>query len=569
MKKWISLITVLFIVLGVNFSGVLAQSYSFKVPKAAVAYYILEDGTAAIEYTYQFVNNSGAPDIEFVDVGMPANSKFNYNNMSAEIDGHEISHIQKSEYVSNAVEFGLGDYSIPANGSGTFHAMIWGVENVIFVGTAEEAEAYAGSQFQPNYFESGTVSGSTDMTITLILPAGMTEEEPRYYTPQGWPGEDAPLARRDDQGRITYTWQDSSASMTSRYVFGASFPARYVPEDKILEEPVNTSSSGSGFVNTIGNFFENSACCGVGFFFMAFFGWSIYQSTVGAKKRKMKYLPPKISIEGHGIKRGLTAVEAAILLEEPMDKVLTMVLFSVVKKGAATVITKDPLKLEFSEPIPEGMRAYEVDFLRAFKEEKPAIRRKELQTLMVKLVKSVTKKIKGFSYKETVEYYKNITEKAWKHVEAAETPEVSMQNLDEAMEWTMLDKEYEDRSKRVFTGPVYVPMWWGRYDPSFGSASAGGGAGKGFSSGKSSGGQSVSLPHLPGSDFAASVVTGIQGFSAGVIGDLTKFTGGITDSTNPIPKSTYSGRSSGGSGCACACACACASCACACAGGGR
>jgi len=30
--------------------------------------------------------------------------------------------------------------------------------------------------------------------------------------------------------------------------------------------------------------------------------------------------PPKISIEGHGIKRGLTAVEAAILMEEPLDR---------------------------------------------------------------------------------------------------------------------------------------------------------------------------------------------------------------------------------------------------------
>ena len=56
------------------------------------------------------------------------------------------------------------------------------------------------------------------------------------------------------------------------------------------------------------------------------------------KKRKLQYLPPKVSIEGHGIKRGLTAVEAAMLLEQPLDKVLTMILFAVVKKGAAEVV---------------------------------------------------------------------------------------------------------------------------------------------------------------------------------------------------------------------------------------
>ncbi|RME87257.1 MAG: hypothetical protein D6770_09775, partial [Anaerolineae bacterium] len=82
------------------------------------------------------------------------------------------------------------------------------------------------------------------------------------------------------------------------------------------------------------------------------------------------------------------------------------------------------------------------------------------------------------------------------------------------------------------------------------------------------------VPRLPGSEFASSVVNGVQTFSQRVIGDLPGFTSRVTRVTNPPPKSSsYSrsrrgGRSSGG-GCACACACACAGCACACAGGGR
>jgi hypothetical protein len=87
------------------------------------------------------------------------------------------------------------------------------------------------------------------------------------------------------------------------------------------------------------------------------------------------------------------------------------------------------------------------------------------------------------------------------------------------------------------------------------------------------GGRGVSLPNLPGSDFAASMVNGIQSFSAGVIGDLTNFTSGITNRTNPLPptstqRSGWKGGGGGG-GRSCACACACAGCACACAGGGR
>ncbi|MFA7588308.1 MAG: amino acid permease, partial [Novosphingobium sp.] len=58
----------------------------------------------------------------------------------------------------------------------------------------------------------------------------------------------------------------------------------------------------------------------------AVFGLVIYFAAKSAKKLKLKYLPPKIAIEGHGIKRGLTSVEAAVLLEQPMDKILSMVL---------------------------------------------------------------------------------------------------------------------------------------------------------------------------------------------------------------------------------------------------
>ena len=295
------------------------------------------------------------------------------------------------------------------------------------------------------------------------------------------------------------------------------------------------------------------------FFALMFFGAPI-MGVVSNRKRKMKYLPPKIAIEGHGIKRGLTAVEAAILMEQPLDKVMTMILFGLVKKEAAEVIQRDPLKVKAIEPQPDDLRAYEIKFLNAFTESANlAQRRKALQELTVALIRSVQDKMKGFSRKETIEYYKNINARAWAQIEAAGTPEVKSQMYAESLEWTMLDKDYDDRTRRTFTGPVFVPMWWGRYDPAYGSR----------------GGAKVSMPtassgrsSIPGTAFASSVVTGVQNFSSKVIGDLTGFTSKVTNVTNPPPKPTSSGsRSSGGGGCACACACA--GCACACAGGGR
>ena len=158
-------------------------------------------------------------------------------------------------------------------------------------------------------------------------------------------------------------------------------------------------------------------------------------------------------------------------------------------------------------------------------------------------------------------------EKAWAQVEAAKTPEVKGQKIDENIEWTMLDRDYEDRSRRVFTGPVYAPRWWGNYDPTWQRSSTGSASGGGHVAAPSLGRGSA----LPGADLAASVVGGVQGFSTRVLGDLNTFTSRVTNVTNPPPppsKSSYR-SGGGGGGHSCACACACAGCACACAGGGR
>jgi hypothetical protein len=313
-------------------------------------------------------------------------------------------------------------------------------------------------------------------------------------------------------------------------------------------------------------------CCGaVVLGFLSSFLWGIYEAIWGAKKRKLQYLPPKISVEGHGIKRGLTAVEAAVLMELPIDKVMTMILFGLVKKNAAAVISKDPMSIKAVEPEPEGLLEYEKSFLAAFKIDQKLSRTKELQTMIVNLVKSVGEKMKGFSRKETVDYYKDIMDRAWAQVETAETPTVKMEKFDQYMDWTMLDDKFGNRTQEVFrTQPVFLPNWWGRYDPTYSSHSGGGGLQSQTSAPSMSGsGGSISLPTLPGADFAASMVGGIQNFSSNVVGDLTSFTSGVTDKTNPVPVTRSSSYGGGGGGHSCACACACAGCACACAGGGR
>lgn len=558
--RWLSATLTLFILM-VTATSTYAQTYLFQVDKVDVKVFGNSEGTSSIDYQIQFTNSPSADPIDFVDVGVP-NDAYSISNVSAEIDGSKISDIQSSEYVTPGVALGLGSRAIPPGKTGTVHVRINNVRKVYYPSTSEGVKDYASLEFSPTWFGSEYVTGSTNYTVTIFLPPGLAPEEPRYHAVRGgWPGSTDPESGFDSEGRVYYRWTADQANAHTQYTFGASFPAKLIPEDSIVITPPFTFG------------IEELCCAGVVLGFLGSFIWGIYQAIWGVRKRKLQYLPPRISIEGHGIKRGLTAVEAAILMEQPVDRVLTMVLFALIKKNAASVLKKDPLEIAETSPLPDGLFAYEKDFLSAFKSKKEAERRRDLQTMIINLVKDVGEKMKGFSRKETIVYYKDIMDRAWAQVETAATPDVKMKNFDQYMDWTMLDDKFDDRTKDVFrTGPVYLPNWWGRYDPTYSSSSSGSfkGADAMPSSGTSGSGGSFSLPSLPGADFAASMVGGVQNFSSKVVGDLTSFTSGVTNKTNPPPPpSTRSGGGGGGGGHSCACACACAGCACACAGGGR
>ena len=529
-----------------------AQDYFFSLDKEVVDVYWNSDGTMSLDYLLTFTTQPSGHTIEFVDVGMP-NGSFDFNSIQASINGNPLSvsrDFQGSGGDGFAVE--MGRYAIPPGETGTVRVFVGRVSRVLY--NDDNDSEYASAVFAPLYFQSSVITGGTDITVTYHLPPGVQPNEPRWHSaPSGFPSE--PQTGFDGEGRITYTWRNSNANGSSQYLFGASFPKSHVPSDSIVTFQAPSISISTDTLMTL--------LC-LGFLGFMFLGIPLL-TAIANNRRKLQYLPPRISIEGHGIKRGLTAVEAAILLGEPLDKVMTMILFGTLKKEAAQVVTRDPLKLDVTSPLPNGLHEYELNFLKAFKEDDTKVRRKQLQDMTVKLVRSVSTKMKGFSRRETTAYYRNIMEKAWQQVEGADTPEVQSQLYDRNLEWTMLDKDYDDRTRRVFTGPVFVPMWWGRYDPTFPRSAP-------LSTGKSISSTSMpSVPRLPGSDFASSVVVGVQTFSQKVIGNVTDFTSRVTNVTNPPPKPSASSRGgrSGGGGHSCACACACAGCACACAGGGR
>jgi hypothetical protein len=533
----------------------LAQDYSFSLDSEHLDAYWQPDGSLTLSYVMQFSNDAFGVPIDYVDIGVP-NDTYSLSRVQAAVNGKEIQDIEDSPVVSPGIALGLGIYAIPPGSQGTVTATIQGITDVLFVGSEQ---GYASAELSPTWFDSKYVHGNTDLTVAFHLPAGVKPDEPRYYkAPSGWPA--TPQTGLDDQGRVLYVWNNPSANGHTRYVFGASFPASYVPAGAVARPSIAQQLGISA--DTL---FSILCCTGVALFVIGF----IVLAIVMDRRRKLAYLPPKIAVEGHGIKRGLTAVEAAILLETPLDRALTMILFGVVKKNAAKVASDKPLQIERITPAPADLREYETQFIDAMVETDQRRRRIKLQDLTIGLVKSVQTKMKGFSLKETRDYYREIMRKAWQEVEQAGTPEVRSDRYAENLEWTMLDNQFDDRTRRVFSGgPVFLPIWWGNYQPITGSARTGAPALPHAAGPSPLAG--ATLPQLPGADFAASMVKGVQNFAGGAIDNVLGFTQGVTSKTNPPPPpSRSSGGFHGGGGGGCACACACAGCACACAGGGR
>jgi hypothetical protein len=538
----------LIVLVGLWVAPVGAQQYGFSVDKNISHVYINKDGSVDVEYWLTFTCQPGYHPIDIVDVGMP-NDYYDLSSVRADIGGVQLTDIRPSEYVKPGVEIHLGSKAIQGGQTGTLH-LRFNAPHMVY--PDDEDKSYASVEFVPTWFSGGFVRGTTYLEVNFHFPSGVTGDQTKWHYQKF-------TSTSFVEDRLVFTWVNETASGAKPYQFGVSFPKQYV--DVVYKAPlIDFAALGKKLSSVLGS----PICWVVGFWgFMMLIGGA---SNAAQKRRRMKYLPPSLSVEGVGVKRGLTAVEAAILLEIPLNKVLTMVLFGLLKKGAVTVLSDDPLRLEVAASRPQGLREYEEGFLDCVSD-KGTLKERDLSKVIVKLVQDVNQKVKGFSRKDTIVYYRDIVSRAWQQVESDTTPEVKSQHFDEALEWMMMDEEFEDRTGRTFReGPVFVPIWWHRYRPWATSAPSA----RPSTVVPTSKRGPVSLPTLPGAAFANTIVIGMQKTADKVVSSVERFTGGVTQVTNPPPvRVSSSGRSGGGGGYSCACACACAGCACACAGGGR
>jgi hypothetical protein len=320
------------------------------------------------------------------------------------------------------------------------------------------------------------------------------------------------------------------------------------------------------------------------------------------RRSRATYLPAIAQVEGGGIKRGLTAAEAAIILEQPINRVLTLVIFGLLKKGVLRQTGAEPLTVELTEDFQVSeklepdqkenqrlkmaakhqivLHSYEHGFIDLIAENpnKP-VHQIDFSKPMKKLIEHAAQRVKNFDLSDTRDYYRSIIKRALDEARSLEDEQQRNQNIDRNLEWILMNDGYRDTlDTRVRNRPYrYNPIWVrspGYYSDRTGISKPLFGAG---------GGQS---PSYGGTTSFSDVAASFAGWTENTFGSMAdaispgalqveqsggfvnlsgadKVTGDIFEA---LAKSSSSG---GGSGGGCACACAGCACACACAGGGR
>ncbi len=517
-----------------------AQDYYFQVRQLKATVQIDYDQTKII-YQIVFYNEFRGKPIDIIDIGLP-NENYRLSTAVARINNNRLYTIKPSEYVKPGVEIHLHDNLInPSEEAALYFEIIQ--EKMVF--QDDKDPDYASTQFKTTWFDQRFLSSAgANISITFILPPGTDDKNCRYHNFENKYYVPIAFVKND---RLYYQWNWENVSAGIGYVAGASFPKNLVARVDIAAKKTLLDL----FLNLVKAFF---------IFFFTFLPilFILIPVILAIKARnlfslKRGYLPPKIGMESGGIKMGLTVPEVAVLQQQPLSKVLLLIIFGLVKKGLLEIKEQNykylfnRIKREFIE-----LRAYETDFFAAIDQNNLLVPAK-LEEMFKKLIKNTVNKMAGFSLKDTLNYYQNIIKKAWSEVEGSSSENIP-QKLAEQLDWMLL----EDKSEEKLFSIKDVDRIWSRSDYWYGRM-----PGKIFSSGTPSSSQSISQK-------ATNLVKAFENFSSALVGNPDAFSARISVAVNPPPTpSSFSGGSSGGSGCACACACACAGCACACAGGGR
>jgi hypothetical protein len=523
-------------------SCVQAQSLTYSVDHEWAQVFINQDGT--IDLTYNITVAVSAGTMHGFYVGQPK-ADFSFSQSGAAVDQFGNS-LQVADASSGA------DYRVDV----TLNQPLTAGQSVWFQVTTNVAGMISndtdnpgnfGMQFIPQWISDVMIS---DVRVQIVLPEGATIDDVK--TTENFYNGTSMV-----DGHLAVYWEKRVIQANEKLMVGVSFPSSLMPN-------YNPPPSGGGF--DLGIF---GAVLG----FVGVLAAIIILILVFRALNKNSYASPKVSMETLGIKRGLTAVEASHLMDLKPTQIVTEILYSLLKKRAVwTKETKPALKLQVLAPFENKtgtaenpLQYYEIDFLNSLKPDGSLDEEKLAHTIMF-LRDTVEQKLKGYSRKDTVDYYRKIVTQAWTQVEQAGTVELASNAYDEQLLWLMLDPNQGTRTETVFRDRVLQPnplwfWWWYGYTVYYPHPT--------YTPNIKAPAQSGPPPQIPGADFANNIATAVEKTSNNIVVNIEKFANAIVP---PPPKTSHEpAHPKADCVCACAacaCACACVSCACACAGGG-
>ena len=600
------------VLLLISTAAAAGQDYLFGVPELEMQVFVKPDASLRIVSDITFQNRGGAHAIDIVDIGVP-HSGYNLSNIRASSDGLQLRDIRDSEVVTPGFEVHMGIRTIGPGRSGKLHVE-FEMPNMVFQDTTNEE--LASLRITPTWFGEQYVIGNTHIKVAVHLPGGVKPDEALYHSRSF-------SQKALFQDRTVLVWDWPADRLTGPHMVGVSFPKREMTRVvKITKLGLLVKWFSESFEARVWAaiffflmfgfaFFRFSSWTGFSVFFVlsivcaaVFYvspGWHlallptvvclVFVNEWFLRRRKTRYMPPIAQVEGGGIKRGLTAPKAAALLELPIAKVLSLVVFGMLKKGILRQVQADPLAVEVADAftIEKGkllttdkdrakfyrkvgqkrgfvIHKYEHPFIYLL-ESNPGKPVKELNfgVPMKGLLERAAARMKGFDLSDTRDYYRSIIKRAMDQAAAIGDIPQREKALDRNFEWLLMDDAYPT----VFTyGRPYRPIW--SRGPMTTSSIGGGAASR-----------------IPGQTSFGDVAASFAGWTENTMGSMASAiapgslniatpSGGFVDLSGADSLtgeffqalgeiSTSGGGGGGGGGCACAgCACACA-----CAGGGR
>jgi len=182
--------------------------------------------------------------------------------------------------------------------------------------------------------------------------------------------------------------------------------------------------------------------------------------------RRKPYDSPVVSMDGIGVNKNLDPVEAATLLRIDPKRVLTMIMFELMKNGNIKLLGTEPIRLE---PVSrKGLNYYEKLYMDAIVGDK--LDEDKLLDCFKVLARRVVDKTRPYCRKDTEDYYRSKIEEAWAEIKAVDTPELKLEKYDTNMFWLMADEQFNKKTKDYVSdapgsNTVFVPnyYWWYPY----------------------------------------------------------------------------------------------------------